>query len=163
MSKYILNFIIFFVLLGIAVLIYQYWYLPSQKTAGPAIGGEVLQGEEGGGEETVGEVEGLEIEVLQEGQGEPAKNGDRVSVHYTGKLINGSVFDSSLGGGKPFEFTLGASEVIRGWDLGVLGMKAGERRKLTIAPEIGYGERDMGVIPPNSTLIFEVELLKINP
>lgn len=160
MSKYILNFIIFFALLGIAVLIYQYWYLPNQEKGGTETAAEP-SGEESAVSE--GSIEGLEIEVLQEGDGEPAKNGDRVSVHYTGKLVNGSVFDSSLGEGKPFEFILGAGDVIKGWDLGVLGMKEGEKRKLTIAPELGYSDQDMGVIPPNSTLIFEVELLKINP
>ena len=106
--------------------------------------------------------QGLEAEILQQGEGEEAKDGDSVSVHYTGTLVDGTKFDSSVDRGQPFQFGLGAGQVIQGWDLGVKGMKVGEKRKLTIAPELGYGDRDMGSIPPNSTLIFEVELLGIN-
>jgi len=105
---------------------------------------------------------GLVIEILTEGNGAAAENYSIVSVNYTGTLENGTVFDSSLNPGRePFRFTLGAKQVIEGWDQGVLGMKVGEKRKLTIPPDIGYGDRDMGVIPPNSTLIFEVELLEV--
>ena len=103
------------------------------------------------------------IEVLKQGEGAEIKNGEKASVHYTGTLENGQKFDSSLDRGQPFEFTLGAGQVIKGWDLGVLGMKVGEKRKLTIPSFLGYGERGAGgVIPPNATLIFEVERLKIN-
>ena len=106
---------------------------------------------------------GLEVEVIQEGQGKEAENGNIISVHYTGTLEDGSKFDSSRDRGQPFSFTLGAGQVIRGWDLGVLGMKVGEKRKLTIPPELGYGERGTpgGPIPPNAILIFEVELLNV--
>ena len=92
-----------------------------------------------------------------------AQNGNKVSVHYTGWLENGTKFDSSLDRGQPFEFTLGAGQVIQGWDLGIVGMKVGEKKKLTIPPELGYGTTGTpgGPIPPNATLIFEVELLKI--
>jgi FKBP-type peptidyl-prolyl cis-trans isomerase FkpA len=104
----------------------------------------------------------LKAEILKEGTGEISKNGDKVSVHYTGWLENGTKFDSSVDKGTPFEFTLGAGQVIQGWDLGVAGMKIGEKRKLTIPPELGYGAQGAGgVIPPNATLIFEVELLGI--
>ena len=105
---------------------------------------------------------GLIIETLVEGDGAVAEQHSIVTVNYTGTLINGTVFDSSLNPGRePFRFTLGVNQVISGWDQGVLGMKIGEKRKLTIPPELGYGSQDMGVIPPNSTLIFEVELLEV--
>jgi len=111
----------------------------------------------------VQEIEGLETEVLQEGSGEQAKNGDKLSVHYTGTLEDGTKFDSSLERGMPFEFVLGQDQVIQGWEKGILGMKVGEKRKLVIAPELAYGEQGAGngAIPPNATLIFEVELLEI--
>lgn len=105
---------------------------------------------------------GLEITDILLGTGAEAKNGDRVSVHYTGTLKDGTKFDSSLDRGQPFSFDLGVGQVIRGWDLGVAGMKIGGKRKLVISPELGYGARPTGPIPANSTLIFEVELLAIN-
>ncbi len=107
--------------------------------------------------------EGLIIEVLQEGSGAEAKAGDMVSVHYTGTLLDGTKFDSSLDRGTPFEFPLGAGHVIAGWDQGVAGMKIGEKRMLTIPAELAYGDRGAGaLIGPGETLIFEVELLGIN-
>jgi FKBP-type peptidyl-prolyl cis-trans isomerase FkpA len=106
----------------------------------------------------------LEIVDLVVGQGEEAKAGKRVSVHYTGTLTNGKKFDSSLDRGKPFGFTLGAGEVIKGWDQGVAGMKVGGKRKLTIPADLAYGNRAVGgdLIPANSTLVFEVELLGVS-
>jgi len=105
----------------------------------------------------------LKIENIKEGTGAEAVNGKQVSVHYTGTLTDGKKFDSSVDRGQPFKFVLGAGQVIRGWDLGVAGMKVGGKRKLTIPPELGYGERGAGgVIPPNATLLFEVELLEVN-
>ena len=103
---------------------------------------------------------GLKYEILEQGSGPGAAAGQTVSVHYTGWLENGTKFDSSLDRGRPFEFKLGAGQVIRGWDEGVAGMKAGEKRKLTIPSNIGYGSRGAGgVIPPNATLIFDVQMV----
>ena len=105
--------------------------------------------------------EELKIEDLMVSEGEEVVNGNTVVVHYTGKLMDGTVFDSSQDR-DPFEFTLGQGDVIEGWDKGIIGMKKGGKRKLTIPPSLAYGERGSGsTIPPNSTLIFEVELLEI--
>lgn len=107
------------------------------------------------------ETSGLTIETLFPGSGPGAKTGDAVTVNYTGMFTNGTVFDSSVPRGQPFQFTIGARQVIQGWDLGLIGMKVGEKRKLTIPSELGYGPAGSGPIPPNTTLIFDVELLKI--
>jgi FKBP-type peptidyl-prolyl cis-trans isomerase len=104
----------------------------------------------------------LEIKVTKPGTGAKTKKGDLVSVHYTGKLVNGTVFDSSIQRGTPIQFTLGQNMVIQGWEQGILGMQVGEKRTLTIPSRLGYGEQGAGgVIPPNATLIFDVELVKI--
>jgi FKBP-type peptidyl-prolyl cis-trans isomerase len=104
----------------------------------------------------------LKIEDVQVGNGAEAVAGKQVSVHYTGTLTDGKKFDSSLDRGQPFKFLLGAGQVIQGWDKGVAGMKVGGKRKLTIPPSLGYGERGAGgIIPPNATLVFDVELLGV--
>ncbi len=110
--------------------------------------------------------DGLKYTDTKTGDGTTAKAGNKVSVHYTGWLSNngakGKKFDSSVDRGQPFQFTLGAKQVIAGWDEGVAGMKVGGTRTLTIPPELGYGTRGApGAIPPNATLIFDVELLQV--
>ncbi len=106
---------------------------------------------------------GLRYEDLDPGAGPTPTRGQTVVVHYTGRLLNGQKFDSSLDRNRPFEFRIGEGQVIRGWDEGVMSMKLRSKRKLIIPPHLGYGGRDLGVIPPNSTLVFEVELLEIKP
>jgi FKBP-type peptidyl-prolyl cis-trans isomerase len=106
---------------------------------------------------------GLIIETLQEGEGTLAENGKLVTVHYTGTLLDGTKFDSSVDRDQPFQFTLGIGQVIKGWDQGVLGMKVGEKRRLTIPADLAYGDYGAGhLIGPGETLIFEVELLAVN-
>ena len=105
---------------------------------------------------------GLQYIDEKEGTGEAAKAGDRVEVHYVGTFMDGKKFDSSRDRNRPFEFKLGAGQVIKGWDEGVAGMKIGGKRKLTIPSELGYGKKGAGdVIPPDTELHFEVELLRI--
>lgn len=118
-------------------------------------GTDEIRSEEGG-------VDKVQIEDISDGVGDEVKAGDTVSVHYTGTLLDGTKFDSSLDSNQPFSFTLGAGEVIAGWDEGIPGMRVGGKRKLTIPPNLAYGETGSGsAIPPNSTLVFEVELLEI--
>ncbi len=111
--------------------------------------------------ETPADVTELQIEDLVEGTGPEAKTGDTVSVHYTGWLTDNTKFDSSLDSGQPLQFVIGQGGVIEGWDKGIAGMKVGGKRKLTIPPDMAYGEGGSGPIPPNATLIFEVELMGI--
>ncbi len=108
---------------------------------------------------------GLIIENMEIGDGTEAQDYNKVVVNYTGKLEDGSIFDSSLNPGRePFTFTLGVGSVIKGWDIGVKGMKVGGRRRITVPPELGYGDKGAGsVIPPGATLIFDVDLLEVEP
>lgn len=104
----------------------------------------------------------LKIEKIVNGNGPAPRSGDTVSVHYTGTFVNGEKFDSSVDRDEPFAFVLGAGQVIAGWDLGVATMRVGDKVKLTIPPELAYGRDGYpGAIPPNATLIFEVELLGV--
>ncbi|MGA7936994.1 MAG: FKBP-type peptidyl-prolyl cis-trans isomerase [Kovacikia sp.] len=105
---------------------------------------------------------GLKYTDLVEGTGDTPQSGQKVTVHYTGTLEDGTKFDSSRDRGQPFEFKIGVGQVIKGWDEGVGSMKVGGRRQLTIPPDLGYGARGVGPIPPNSTLLFDVELLKVS-
>lgn len=105
---------------------------------------------------------GLKIQDVQVGTGKEAKVGSVITAHYTGYLENGTVFDSSVSRGQPFSFTLGRGEVIRGWDIGIQGMKEGGKRRLIIPSTLAYGQAGIeGAIPPNATLVFDVELLKV--
>lgn len=133
------------VLLGFALMS---WKTPEEEVAGQDIRME--------------QPSGLGIETVQAGSGKEALNGSTVTVHYTGTLEDGTKFDSSVDRGQPFSFTLGIGQVIAGWDQGVLGMKVGEKRRLTIPADLAYGEQGVpGAIPPNATLIFDVELLGV--
>ena len=167
----IVNFIGYVILIGIAtaVIIYVLNY-----TAKPQ---QVIQTDTNTQKEVVAEpspivennnmqenVTELKIEDIVVGTGAEAVSGKEISVHYTGTLTNGTKFDSSKDRGTPFEFTLGAGQVIQGWDKGFAGMKVGGKRKLTIPSKLGYGETGAGrLIPPYAGLIFEVELLEIKP
>ncbi len=154
---------IILIIVIIAVIIGAYFLLrnnPNSSTA--AISGDMNQDNNQTTPDKF-DVQGMTVEVLQQGSGEVAKAGDTVTVNYVGTLEDGTKFDSSIDRGQPFEFTLGQKSVIQGWELGVAGMKVGEKRKLTIPPELGYRANGAGgVIPPNATLIFEVDMLGIN-
>jgi FKBP-type peptidyl-prolyl cis-trans isomerase len=107
-------------------------------------------------------IQGMTVQDVKEGTGKAAENGDQVTVNYIGTLTDGTVFDSSFSRNQPFSFTIGAGQVIEGWDLGVAGMKVGGERKLVIPSSLGYGATGVGPIPPNATLDFTVDLLTIN-
>ena len=130
----------------IAVLVMGYVFWPRPKPVTPKIM-ETATGQQ------------LIIEDLKTGNGAQVKEGDSVTVNYVGLLTDGTQFDSSFVHGKPFIFTLGTGQVIEGWDKGLLGMKVGGKRKLTIPPDMAYGARGIGAIGPNATLIFEIDLL----
>ena len=107
---------------------------------------------------TVDKLQGKDLVV---GTGAEAQEGSKVTVHYTGTLTNGQKFDSSVDRGEPFSFTVGAGQVIKGWDMGVVGMKVGGKRQLFIPAKLAYGDQGIGSIPPGATLVFEIELLKV--
>lgn len=104
---------------------------------------------------------GVQVDVMQEGTGPEAKSGSRVTVHYTAWLENGLKVDSSYDKNETFHFTMGRNEVIPGWEAGMIGMRKGEKRKFTIAPAQAYGAKGKANVPPNATIIFEVELLEM--
>jgi len=142
------------VIIIVAGIIQKYWFLPRTASIREAIGqnnDQIITPQE------------VKIDILQQGNGTEAKNGDKLQVYYTGALEDGQEFDSNAGTGKPFTFVLGVGQVIQGWEQGLLGMKIGEKRKLTIPSELGYGKQGSAPkIPPDATLIFNVELVKIN-
>lgn len=109
------------------------------------------------------DIQGMKVEILKEGTGEGAKAGDNIVVNYVGTLLDGTKFDSSIDRNQPFPYTLGQNMVIRGWELGLLGMKVGEKRRLTIPSDLAYGDAGRPpVIPQKATLIFEIDMLSIN-
>ncbi len=156
--NYIIGAIIVTVILAVAV----YFQIQGNKRMYQELGINKNQNMEDYQNQNASSAPELKTEILKEGTGEGAKAGDKVKVHYVGTLDDGTKFDSSIDRGEPFSFTLGAGEVIQGWDLGVAGMKVGEKRKLTIPYNLAYGEAGYGPIPPKATLIFEIELLSIN-
>jgi FKBP-type peptidyl-prolyl cis-trans isomerase len=144
------------VLIGIALLgvfVYFTFGFYQGPTAADPVNKPVKQ--------TVQQATELKIEDTKEGTGQAVKSGDLIVIHYKGTLSDGTTFDSSYDRGEPFETTIGAGQVIEGWDKGIIGLKVGGKRKLTIPPTMGYGDKAAGSIPPNATLIFEVELLEI--
>jgi peptidylprolyl isomerase/FKBP-type peptidyl-prolyl cis-trans isomerase FkpA len=105
----------------------------------------------------------MTVDILKQGTGDGAKAGDNIVVNYVGTLTDGTKFDSSIDRNQPFPYTLGTGQVIKGWELGLLGMKDGEERKLTIPPELAYGSQSPSpLIPANSILIFDITMLSIN-
>lgn len=102
-----------------------------------------------------------QITDLKVGEGQEVQSGDYVSVHYAGTLVDGTKFDSSYDRGEPFKTRIGVGQVIEGWDMGIVGMKVGGKRKLIIPASLAYGDRSIGIIPANSTLVFEVEVLEV--
>jgi FKBP-type peptidyl-prolyl cis-trans isomerase FkpA len=142
------------VIIGGGYLINRFIYQPEDALQGPPPIDSSIQ--------TVTTASGLQYQDIVVGNGAEAQPGVTVSVHYTGWLTDGTKFDSSVDRNKPFEFPLGAGKVIRGWDEGITGMKVGGQRRLTIPPELGYGEEGFPpVIPTNAILIFDVELLDV--
>ncbi|HPR91428.1 MAG TPA: FKBP-type peptidyl-prolyl cis-trans isomerase [Candidatus Paceibacterota bacterium] len=105
----------------------------------------------------------MQAQLIKTGSGEEVKSGDKVSVLYKGSLADGTVFDESAKhNNEPLEFTVGSGQIIKGFDDAMIGMKVGDKKKITLTPDMAYGNQQVGNIPPNSTLIFEIELLKIN-
>jgi FKBP-type peptidyl-prolyl cis-trans isomerase len=139
-------------------VVFSHAQSPARKSAAPNTNAPTKVSGEG-----VKTASGLIYWDVRVGNGEEAKEGSRVRVHYTGWLANGKKFDSSVDAGKPFDFTIGNGEVIKGWEEGVAGMRVNGKRQLRIPPELGYGAEGTpdGPIPPNATLIFDVQLLQV--
>lgn len=152
-QRIIVGLVLLLILAAAAFLVYT-----SRTPAKPAASGIPTVDP---GIKTVTTADGLQYQDIVVGTGQEAKANDQVSVHYTGWLTDGTKFDSSVDRNQPFEFTLGTGGVIQGWDEGVAGMKVGGKRRLIIPPQLGYKESGSGPIPPNATLIFDIELLGI--
>ncbi|MEK7124489.1 MAG: FKBP-type peptidyl-prolyl cis-trans isomerase [Patescibacteria group bacterium] len=156
MSKIILTLAIILILAGI---VWGGWYIISNLNNGGISPAGQNQGQTNSNNFTV---QGMKVEILKQGTGDGVKKEQSATVHYRGTLQDGKEFDSSIKRNSPFTFKVGSGLVIKGWDLGVEGMKVGEKRKLTIPPDLAYGADGFpGIIPPSSTLIFEIELLSV--
>lgn len=152
--------IIIFAVLAVGVVALAIWY--NQKSDEQVRQAEIASGAAATAAQSQ-IMQNLKINDVVVGTGAEAKNGETVTVNYVGTLTDGTKFDSSYDRKQPFSFTLGAGQVIKGWDLGVLDMKVGGKRELTIPPELGYGATGVGsIIPPNATLQFTVELLSVS-
>lgn len=151
MNKVVIIIVMLVVAVGAALLVNKIFHKP--KASSSTVTNSTTA--------TIGVNDSLQQQDIQVGTGTAAKNGDKLSVHYTGTLKSGTVFDSNVGK-SPFSFTLGAGSVIKGWDEGLVGMKMGGRRKLVIPPSLGYGDQATGSIPAGSTLYFNVQLVKVN-
>ena len=153
------------IVLIIIAVVAIYFSLPKQNNK-PIMENQTNQTSQqsGNSEATSFNIQGMKVEILKQGTGEGAKVGDNIVVNYTGTLTDGTKFDSSLNPGRsPFPYTLGQNQVIQGWELGLLGMKTGEERKLTIPSELAYGSQSPSpLIPANSTLIFDITMVSIN-
>ena len=150
------------IIIIVIVLVAIYFALPKDNSASSTSTAALSGANQNQQSATSFDIQGMKVEILQQGSGEGAKAGDYVTVNYVGTLEDGTKFDSSIDRGQPFSLTLGQGSVIQGWEMGLLGMKAGEKRKLTIPPELAYGSQGAGgVIPPNATIIFEIDLLTI--
>ncbi len=155
MERTVLIITIIVIILIIAVILGIYFFMVNSKPS-PVIPGDQNANNSNNMAKEV------KIEILKEGSGMAVKAGDYIVVNYVGTLADGTKFDSSIDINRPFAFTVGNGDVIKGWDTGVIGMKLGEKRKLTIPPELAYGELGRPpVIPQNATLTFEIDLLKI--
>jgi FKBP-type peptidyl-prolyl cis-trans isomerase len=152
---------IIFVIILIAIIVAAYFLFQNNpKSSTAAVLNSMDQNNTAQQSATSYDIQGMKVEILQRGSGAAAKAGDAVTVNYVGTLQDGTKFDSSIDRGQPFQFTLGQNSVIQGWELGVVGMNVGEKRKLTIPPELAYGSQGAGgVIPPNATLNFEIDML----
>ncbi len=154
MNKIVIAIIIVLVLVGLGIGVY--FFMMKNNTAAPGTN-------QGNTNAQNYEIQGMKVETVKQGVGNEAKAGDSVTVNYVGTLSDGKKFDSSIDRNAPFTFILGKGTVIKGWDLGLVGMKVGEKRKLTIPPDLAYGANGFPpIIPKSATLTFEVELLKIN-
>lgn len=136
-------------------------YMQGGSKNSPATGEQAASVSASADEKVSGSLQGIMMKDEKTGVGNEVKAGDAISVNYIGKLANGTKFDSSYDRGDPIQFTVGGGNLIEGFDKGVIGMKVGGKRLITIPPELGYGSQAIGGIPANSTLVFEVELMKI--